>query len=219
MPRINSRTAAPGTESADPVAAGAPKGTLNDRRWLEILDAATDTFDEKGYQAATLQDVASRVSLLAPSLYYYIKTKEDLLFAVMQRAHLLGLRLLDEAPDLRGADAETRLVAFIHRWMGGTYPPEVRIIERDLRFLSAARQAEVLGWRDRMDHFVADIVRQGVEEGAFDSDLEPSVVASTLFVVLNSTPTWFRVSGRRSYDELREWYARLFVRGLRAEPG
>ena len=69
-----------------------------------------------------------------------------------------------------------------------------------------------------MDHFVADIVRQGVNEGAFDADLRTDVMASTLFVVLNSTPTWFRASGRRSYNELREWYARLFVRGLRAEP-
>jgi AcrR family transcriptional regulator len=207
MARTNNKAAPP---------LDAPKGTLNDRRWQEVLDAAAATFDEKGYQAATLQDVATRVSLLAPSLYYYIKTKEDLLFAVMQRAHHLGLRLLEEPPGVRNADAQTRLVEFIQRWMGGTYPPEIRIVERDLRFLSAEHQAEVLGWRDRMDHFVEDLVRQGVGEGLFDGDLEPSVVASTLFVVLNATPTWFRVSGRRSYAELTEWYARLFVGGLRA---
>ena len=196
-----------------------PKGTLNDRRWQEVLDAAAATFDEKGYQAATLQDVATRVDLLAPSLYYYIKTKEDLLFGVMQRAHQLGLRLIEEAPELAGADAETRLVEFIRRWMGGTYPPEVRMVERDLRHLSPARQAEVMGWRDRMDHYLEDIVRQGVTDGTFDADLEPSVVASTLFVVLNSTPTWWRASGRRSYAELTEWYAKLFAGGLRSEQG
>ena len=64
-----------------------PRGTLNDRRWQEVLDAAAALFEERGYQATTLQDVASRVQLLAPSLYYYIKTKEDLLFSVMKRAH------------------------------------------------------------------------------------------------------------------------------------
>jgi len=205
----------PRTSNKAAPAAVAPKGTHNDRRWQEVLDAAAATFEEKGYQAATLQDVASRVELLAPSLYYYIKTKEDLLFAVMQRAHQLGLRLIEESPELQAADAETRLVEFIRRWMGGTYPPEIRMVERDLRHLSAERQAEVMRWRDSMDHFVEGIVRQGVREATFDSDVEPSVVASTLFIVLNSTPTWFRVTGRRSYEELTEWYARLFVGGLR----
>ena len=201
----------------DPEADGVtPRGTLNDRRWQEVLDAAAELFEEKGYQATTLQDVASKVQLLAPSLYYYIKTKEDLLFSVMQRAHQLGLALLDEPPDVAAADAETRLVAFIRQWMGGTYPPQIRVVERDIRFLSEERQAEVLAWRDRMSHFVADIVRAGIEDGFFDKSVDPSVAANTLFVVLNATPTWFREPGRISYSELTDWYTKLFIGGLRA---
>ena len=195
--------------------ADSPRGTLNDRRWQEVLDAAAELFEERGYQATTLQDVASRVQLLAPSLYYYIKTKEDLLFAVMQRAHQLGLSLITEPGELAGADADTRLVSFIGRWMGGTYPPQIRVVERDLRFLSDEHQAEVLGWRDRMNHYVKGIVSQGIEEGAFDKSVEPGVAASTLFVVLNSTPMWFREPGPMSYANLTDWYARLFVAGLR----
>jgi AcrR family transcriptional regulator len=193
-----------------------PRGTLNDRRWQEVLDAATELFEEKGYQATTLSQVAARVRLLAPSLYYYIKTKEDLLFAVMQRAHGLGLALLDEPRDLEGGRAEERLESFIQRWMGRTYPPQTRIVERDVRFLSPERQAEVIGWRDQINHFVQGIIRQGIEEGAFDPTVDPGVVASTLFVILNSTPTWFRQPGRASYDELKDWYCRFVLAGLRA---
>lgn len=193
-----------------------PRGTLNDRRWQEVLDAASALFEEKGYQATTLQDVASRVQLLAPSLYYYIKTKEDLLFSVMKRAHQLGLTLLDEPEEVARANAETRLAAFIQQWMGGTYPPQIRVVERDIRFLSEERQAEVLAWRDRMNHFVADIIRQGIDEGVFDGSNDPTVAASTLFVVLNATPTWFREPGRVSYAELTDWYTRLFLKGMSA---
>lgn len=203
----------PGTPIEEPAP---PRGTLNDRRWQEVLDAAAALFEQKGYQATTLQDVASKVQLLAPSLYYYIKTKEDLLFAVMSRAHQLGLSLLEEPAELAGADAPTRLAAFIRRWMGGTYPPRIRVVERDIRFLSEEHRAEVLAWRDRMDHFVASIVLQGIEEGAFDSSVDPGVAASTLFVVLNATPSWFKESGRISYLQLTEWYVRLFLAGLRA---
>lgn len=216
MTRATPTTRAVRSSQADPESEGvSPRGTLNDRRWQEVLDAAAALFEEKGYQATTLQDVASRVQLLAPSLYYYIKTKEDLLFSVMKRAHELGLKLLDEPPDVAGADAETRLGAFIGRWMGGTYPPQIRVVERDIRFLSADRQREVLAWRDRMNHSVADIIRQGVEEGSFDGSTDPIVAASTLFVVLNATPTWFREPGRLTYAELTDWYTHLFLKGMR----
>jgi AcrR family transcriptional regulator len=194
-----------------------PRGMLNGRRWQEVLDAATEVFEDKGYQAATLQDVASRLQMLAPSLYYYIRNKEDLLFAVMERAHRLGLQLIEEPPDLRAADAESRLAAFIRRWMGGTYPPQVRVVERDVRFLSPERQAEVRTWRHRINHFVQDVVRQGIADQMFRADVSPSAVANTLFVVLNSVPTWYREGRRHTYSELADWYVDLFIGGLRPE--
>ena len=216
MTRGTHATRAARSSQADPGSDDvSPRGTLNDRRWQEVLDAAAALFEAKGYQATTLQDVASKVQLLAPSLYYYIKTKEDLLFSVMKRAHQLGLAQLDESAEVASADAETRLAAFIRRWMGGTYPPQIRVVERDIRFLSEERQREVLGWRDRMTHFVAGIVRQGVDEGAFDAATDPTVAASTLFVVLNATPIWFREPGRLTYVELTDWYTHLFLRGMR----
>jgi AcrR family transcriptional regulator len=193
-----------------------PRGALNERRWQEVLDAAAGLFEQKGFQATTLQDVASAVKILAPSLYYYIRTKEDLLFSVMRRAHEFGLALLEEPADLSGAGAETRMEAFIRRWMGGTYPPPIRVVERDIRFLSAEHRREVLAWRDEMDDYVAGIVAQGIEEGVFDSSVDPGVAASTLFVVLNATRTWFREPGRISYLELTDWYAGLFLAGLRS---
>ena len=58
-----------------------------EERWEAILVAAEKVLDQKGYQAATLRDVASRVGLQTGSLYYYIDSKEDLLFSVLRRAH------------------------------------------------------------------------------------------------------------------------------------
>jgi AcrR family transcriptional regulator len=202
------------SRSSNPTHSPPPKGASNGRRWEEVLDAATEVFEEKGYQAATLQDVASRLEMLAPSLYYYIRTKEDLLFAVMKRAHNLGLELITEPADLTGAGADERLAAFIRRWMGGTYPPQVRVVERDLRFLSPERQKEVMAWRRRINGFVQDLVRTGIEEGRFRPDVSPRVVANTLFVVLNSVPAWYREGRELPYPDLAVWYVHLFLAGL-----
>ena len=51
------------------IVALARRGALNEERWEEILIAAAQVFDERGYQATTLKDVASRVGLQTGSLY------------------------------------------------------------------------------------------------------------------------------------------------------
>ena len=56
-------------------------------REQQILDAAAVVFYEKGYAAASIQDVADAVGILKGSLYYYIDSKEDLLFEILRDAH------------------------------------------------------------------------------------------------------------------------------------
>lgn len=60
-----------------------PKSTYQqgkrDRRFKEILAAAAHTFRLKGYEAATMQDIASELGIRAPALYHYAPSKERIL--------------------------------------------------------------------------------------------------------------------------------------------
>ena len=58
------------------------KGALTRER---ILDAAETLFAERGYEGATLRDVAARVGLQTPSLYNHFDSKEALYGAVLER--------------------------------------------------------------------------------------------------------------------------------------
>src|ERR1700712_2229038 len=58
-----------------------------EERWPEIIQAATDVFAEKGYDVASLHDIADRLDMLKGSLYHYIGSKEDLLFYIIRAAH------------------------------------------------------------------------------------------------------------------------------------
>ena len=62
-----------------------------EERWSELIEVATDVFYAKGYDAASLQDIADRLGMLKGSLYYYIQSKEDLLFDVIKAVHEEGL--------------------------------------------------------------------------------------------------------------------------------
>src|SRR5690606_22227104 len=56
--------------------------TGNDRR-TQIIKVATELFREKGYYATSLDDIADRIGFTKPAIYYYFKSKEDVLFAIV----------------------------------------------------------------------------------------------------------------------------------------
>jgi AcrR family transcriptional regulator len=61
-------------------------------RRQEILDAAAQCFAKSGYDATSMRDIAKHTDLLAGSLYYHFKSKEELLCAV----HEEGVRRIKE---------------------------------------------------------------------------------------------------------------------------
>src|SRR5436309_14584491 len=65
-------------------------------RRQEIVAAAAEVFHEKGYDAGTLDDVADALDLRRASLYYYVRSKSNLLFMVVEQALIVALERLDE---------------------------------------------------------------------------------------------------------------------------
>jgi TetR/AcrR family transcriptional regulator, cholesterol catabolism regulator len=206
----------------EPAAAttGRPKGTLNVARWNEILVAAGEVFHEKGYQAARIEDIASRVGILKGSLYYYIETKEDLLFALSDSAHASGLESIAEDPELAASDAPTRLGAFILRWVDvlEANPPYATVAERDVGRLRGDRYEHVMAKRNQLHGYVRGLIEQGIAEGAFDAGIDPGVATNALFEMYNGTRHWFRLEGRMSTDEIAQWYRAFTLKGLAASP-
>ena len=188
----------------------------SEERWEEILAAASQIFLEKGYEAASLQDIASAVGILKGSVYYYIKTKEDLLYELVRRAQAERMHVLDEDAELGRSPAPDRLRAFIARWMAETEQQRVWniVAERDFRKLSSRRLKAVIDRRDRFSAFVKAIIDRGVEEGQFDPDVDTSVATNTIFELMNTSRMWYQPTGRLSLLEIGDWYATFVIRGL-----
>jgi AcrR family transcriptional regulator len=52
----------------------------------DILGAAAQIFREKGFHAASMQDIAEAVNLQKASLYYHVSSKQEILLALLDRA-------------------------------------------------------------------------------------------------------------------------------------
>jgi AcrR family transcriptional regulator len=190
---------------------------LNEARWQEILRAAADEFYEKGFRGARLKDIAARVDLLTGSLYYYIESKENLLFALVDSAFQRGLEITAEDPAMTDASATRRLHAFVWnqmRSLEGQLSRFVIVVARDRKYLSAEHQLQFdLLWQELRGRFVG-ILEQGIAEGTFDPTVDLDVVANTFFALMGATSEWAEEAPHSTWDQIADWHARLFLRSL-----
>src|SRR5947209_13931005 len=82
------------------------------KRQAEITAAACEVFWQQGYRAASIQDVADKVGVLKGSLYYYIDSKEDLLWRIIEDVHKEWAAILERAGSLNAEPLE-QIHAFI----------------------------------------------------------------------------------------------------------
>jgi AcrR family transcriptional regulator len=68
-----------------------------------ILDAALDVFSEHGFEGSSLQEIADRLELTKAALYYYFRSKDELLEALVEPA----VRGVDEILDACSGEPDT----------------------------------------------------------------------------------------------------------------
>jgi AcrR family transcriptional regulator len=185
------------------------------RRKGEILDAAARIFHDKGYERASIQDVAESVGILKGSLYYYIDSKEELLFEVVKEVHRIGLASLEEWSRMDG-DPLLRLRAVIEGHVRNNleHPEAVGAFFHDFRSLSPARRAEIIADRDVYDRFLREIIEEGQEQGLVAADVDPKLATMAVLGMMNWVYQWYRPDGDSSPGEIARAFADLVLAGM-----
>ena len=195
------------------------RGKISEDRWRAILDAAAEIFARKGYEGTTIRDIADAVGMLAGSLYYYISTKEDLLFALVDEIHRDGRRLM-ENPPISPDDPLKAIRETVVRHVRFTAENVVRtaVFYDDFRYLAHERKAAIVEYRRSYELEVADLIERGQKQGVFKATVEPELAAIALLGFLNSIHQWYRPGGPWTPNQLAEAYAELAVGGLVSAP-
>lgn len=194
--------------------AGAPR-----RRQREILDAAARVFHEKGYESTSIQDIADSVGILKGSLYYYIASKEDLLYEIIEGVHQEGLKKLERIAALEGT-ALQRVRAFVvaHTLHNAENIVRMGVYIKDFRSLSRERQRVIEKERDTYDAFLRDLIREGQRDGTVCRDLDAKMMAIAILGMLNWMHQWYRPQGEWSAAEIADSFADFVVSGLACDP-
>ncbi len=198
--------------AADPgkASSGARSG-----RAAEIRRTAARIFHEKGYDATSIQDIADAVGILKGSLYYYISTKEDLLFDVIKEAHEHGLR---DVATWRETDArpEVKLRAAIQRHVTSNLEnlAGVGVFFHDFRSLGPERREEIVKDRDFYDRNLLALIEKGQAAGEFNPELSPKLAVMAMLGMMNWVYQWYRPGGPLSPEEVGRSFADLILGGL-----
>jgi AcrR family transcriptional regulator len=189
-----------------------------------IHEAGLALFHERGYTGTTVRELAEACGLTAGSLYNHYASKDDLLFAIVDRVHDLADEVLSDALRGTGPDPEAQLEALASAFTAFhiARPQATRVANRDYIYLPPAQRDSVVRRRRRVRALFADVLRQGEREGRFsfaELGSEDAVEAAGM-AILNMVvwvAEWFDPSGPRSAEDTAALHGRLALRIARGE--
>jgi len=181
----------------------------------DVVQAAGRLFAERGYHGTSMRDLGRELGLHGSSLYSHIRSKEDLLVDVVQRAADLFQASAATALAQEGDDRD-RLRALIagHTDVLLDHVDEARTFLNEARALDEPNRTRVLAARDGYEHTFRQVLEHGVAAGAFRPDLDPVVTGILLLSVLNSVDRWYRPEGRLDRTELVDAILKFALDGI-----
>jgi AcrR family transcriptional regulator len=182
-----------------------------------LLAVAVAVFNERGYEATSMDELALRAGVTKSAIYHHVPGKEELLRLAVDRA-LDGLFAVTREPEATTGPAIGRLEHVVRG--------SIRVLAAELPFVTlllrvrgnTAVERAALERRREFDRIVSDLVRAAGREGSVRPDVDPAVIGRLLFGTVNSLTEWYRPGGPLSADDLANALVATTFGGLRTAP-
>lgn len=197
--------------------AGAAGGSRAEEQRQRILDAAVTIFSQQGYRATSMNQVAAAVGLRKPTLYHYVRTKDELLVAIYERVLDESLRsahaIVDAAPTPLDAVRELIVarVAYTceHREL-------LKVCFEEESELPPELAEPILERRRAYETVVLDAVEAHLEATGRTLAMATRAYVNTCLGAANWVYKWYSASGPRSPRELGGEVAAVLLPALTA---
>jgi AcrR family transcriptional regulator len=179
-----------------------------------LLDAAVALFNERGYEATSVDEVATRLGVTKSAIYHHVPSKVELLRLALDRA-LDALFAVTQETGATTGPAIDRLEYVVRG--------SVRVLAAELPFVTLLLRLRgnteiertALQRRREFDRVVTGLVRAAEHEGDVRTDVDPAVISRLLFGTVNSLTEWYRPGGDLSADDLADAVVTITFSGLR----
>lgn len=181
-----------------------------------MLERAARLFAEKGYDAASMRDLAEEVAVRPSSLYHHFTGKDRILFEICYGFQQdFNLEVVPELRPQRHPEDAIRAAIRSHVLFSNRNWPQVLVNMRERRSLPADQQNAINALRRQYRDALAATIQRGCEQGVFAVP-EPKLAAMAILDMVNGIAQWYRPRDRRDLERMAASYgdaAVALVRG------
>ncbi len=184
----------------------------------EIIAAAASLFKKKGYRATTLEDIAAAVGMLKGSLYYYIRSKEELLYLVVRDPIRQAYNRLEEIVN-SDAPAQEKMTQAIanHVTVFHQHYPHIAVYLHDFHNVMQKLQDNAIETPKEYQQLLTQLLQQGVDSGDLRSDLDVTVTGYAILGMCNWMYRWYKPEGHMSAEAVANVFTKLILEGLQQQ--
>jgi AcrR family transcriptional regulator len=197
------------------------RDTLVDSR-QEILRTAARLFQQRGYDATSMNDVAAALKLSKGGLYHHFQSKDEILFEIMNHAMEITQDLVI-APVRRIIDPEQRLRALIRLHIEVVLSPrdrEITVMLHENHPLPPALRKRINTRKKEYIHFVesliADFQKEAQRTRQTKSSVSPRAAAFALLGMINWIYQWYKPEGDLQTNNLVPQFTDFVFGGILA---
>jgi AcrR family transcriptional regulator len=184
----------------------------------EILASATHLFAERGYRAVTIDEIATHLGYTKSVVYYYFKSKNDILWQIITRIFesYYGKIIAERDRKLPPDQALPRMVRR-HALSVMEYPEWTAIFNHEETELDQAQKRRVRRMKREYDAVFEAVYEEGVAQGLF-RQIPSHVVIGGAMGMCNWLHVWYDEKGPLSAEEIADCFASLLSTGWQARP-
>jgi TetR/AcrR family transcriptional regulator, cholesterol catabolism regulator len=186
----------------------------------EILRTAARLFQQRGYDATSMNDVAAALKLSKGGLYHHFQSKDEILFHIMSHAMDITeervinvVRRIDGAR-IDGTEERLRTLIRLHiQLVLGPEDREITVMLHENHPLPPALRRKINGRKKDYLHFVEHLIADVQRKRNSLSSVTPRAAALALVGMINWIYQWYKPDGPLTGDALVQQYTDIFFRG------
>lgn len=163
-----------------------------------ILDGAQKVFAENGFHRSQVSKIAKAAGVADGTIYLYFKRKEDILISLFQEklGELVG-KFHESLEETSNAAEALRKVCQIHFNELESNPELAYVTQIELRQSDLELRKEIGTCLKPYILLIENILKQGIEEKLFRSDLNVKLVRNLIFGAMDEAVTSWLIGGRK----------------------
>lgn len=184
-----------------------------DRRLSEILVHATDVFDEKGYEGASMRDLSRASGMSLAGLYYYFESKEKLLYLIQRHTFsTIVERLRMRLEGVRDPEARIRVFILNHLQYFLANQKAMKVLSHEAEVLKNGYGAEIAGIKREYVRTCLGLMDE--LQRARGLEFSSRTAALSLFGMMNWIYTWYKPRVDGDAEGLAREMGDIFLHGV-----